>query len=207
MCSTAKILAFVLVALLVFAVGCVGAQLLWHATHHRYDMPHTGAYYGHVTASFHNFDEPFYSLRFRGETQPRWRWRCPMNFAYERLQLEWHGESSEGTATVNLPSLMYDSSGRTGVLSPATLTEWLVAHTKSEAPTGEVKRVQSIFDYIVAAGCGSLPAPRHHTYYFEQPVRGHIQHFLLGFGVSGLVYIWCVVWLLLVMLFARRLWR
>ncbi|MCX6922548.1 MAG: hypothetical protein NT154_04935, partial [Verrucomicrobia bacterium] len=47
----------------------------------------------------------------------------------------------------------------------------------------------------------------HHTYYFEQPVHGHIQHFRLGFGVPGLVYVWAAVWLFFVVVLVRMLMR
>lgn len=202
-----NIAAFVIASLVVFAAGYVGAAFLWDLTHHRYDTPDTGAYYGHVTATFDSVADPFYQLRFRGETPARWRWSYPTNFAYDRLQIEWYGESRDGTATVSVPSLVYESSGATGHLSQATLNEWLLGSASGSTHTAELQRVRAIFDYIQAAGHGSLPAPRHHTYYFKQPVRAQIQHFVLGLGVPGLVYIWFVVWLFLVVFFGRRFWR
>ena len=36
---------------------------------------------------------------------------------------------------------------------------------------------------------------------------GSITHFVLGTGVCGLVYIWAGLWILLVMVVGRKLWR
>jgi hypothetical protein len=208
--KAAKVSAFVLVAVLLLGAGYVGAQFLWHTTHHRYDTPDTGAYYGQVTASFDSLDRiggPLFTIRFRGETAKRWRWTCPTNFAYRRLELDWSGDSSEGTATVDLPSLSYTSRGSTGVLMRALLAEWLLGRTNSTLASAEMRRVDAIFGYIEAAGRGSLPPPSHHGHSFDEPVRGHIRHFLLGYGVGGFVYIWLAVWLLLVVFSGRRFWR
>lgn len=184
------------------AGGFLGAQFLWGITHHRYDTPNSGIYFGSVTANFDTFGDSIYSLRFPGETRPRWRWRYPTNFVYDRLQIEWWGESREGTATVSLPSLEYRSGPSTGLMSQSTLASWLLAPTNATS-THELRNVGLIFSYIQAAGRGSLPAPSHHGHHFKEPMYGNIQHFLLGQGISGLAYLWIIVWAIL----AGRFWR
>jgi hypothetical protein len=212
--KAAKISTFAVTALLALVAGWVGALLLWSASHHRYESPNSGIYYGSVSAVFASFDESVYSLRLQGTTQPEWRLGFPTNFSYRRLRLEWsrgvpEGKLSEGTSTVLLPSLAYDASGRTGVLSQATLNEWLLGHSSITATSADARGVQAIFGYIRAAAEGSLPPPRHHPYRVAevgQALNGFICHFRLGVGLPGLAYIWFAVWLLLVFFVGRRLW-
>ncbi len=209
--KAAKILLFGLLALALLVVGCLGAQALWNATHHRYDDPDSGYYRGSVHALFSGTDDDVYSFHFEGQTEPRWRWTYSTNFIYSRLQFEWHrfdaqADHTEDSGTLRLPSLAYESShGVRGVLTRALLSEWLLGTTNG-TPAG-ARSVDAVFGFIEDAGRGTLPAPNHHGHSFEQPVRGRIQHFRLGFGVGGLVYIWVGVWLLLVMFIGRRLWR
>jgi hypothetical protein len=203
-----KILLFGLLAVALLAVGCVGAQTLWSATHHRYDTPHSGYYYSSVNARFAGTDNDVYSFSFQGKTEPRWRWVYSTNFVYRSLKFEWltfdsQAERLEGSGTLRLPSLLYESSRGTGILTRAMLSEWLLGSTNR---TPEAARsVDAIFRFLEAAGHGTLPGPNHHGHSFEQPVRGHIQHFRLGFGVGGLVYIWVGVWLLSIVFLGRRL--
>lgn len=210
MFKAAKIFLFALFTLTLLIVGCFGAQALWHASHHRYDQPNTGNYYGSVHALFSGTDDEAYSFQFRGQTKPHWRWAYPTNFTYHSLHFEWHrfgsqAQSSKGSGTISLPSLTYESSQSTGVLTRAVLAEWLLGGNNST--NSSMRSVDAVFGFIEAAGHGSLPRPRHHGHYFEEPVRGHIYHFSLGFGVGGLVYIWIGLWLLLVVFIGRRLWR
>ena len=47
-----RFLAFMFGAAGIFAMGCVGAGILWSVTYHRYDMPESGAYYSSVDGRF-----------------------------------------------------------------------------------------------------------------------------------------------------------
>lgn len=205
-----KILLFELLALALLLVGSLGAQAWWHSTHHRYHQPDSGYYHGFVNALFSGTDNEFYLFHFRGETEPRWRWLYSTNFTYRSLHFAWHrfdlqAALSGDSGTLRLPSLAYESSHGTGVLTRAVLARWLLGTTNSTPRA--LQSVDAVFDFIEAAGCGTLPGPNHHGYNFEQPVRGRIQHFRLGFGVGGVVYIWVGIWLLLVMFIARRFCR
>ena len=206
----AKLLLFWFVALALLATGCISAEVLWHRTHPRYDMPNSGFYYGSVNASFSGTDEDIYSFSFTGETEPHWRWTYPTNIIYKSLQFERtrvgvQTDGSKGRGIIFLPSLIYESPGGTGVLTRALLSEWLIGTTNGS--TAAARSVDAVFGFIEDAGRGTLPVPNHHGYSFEQPVRGRVQHFLLGFGVCGLVYVWVGIWLLSVVFFARRYWR
>ncbi len=210
MVKVAEVLSFGLLAVALLAAGCIGAQMCWHASHHRYDQPDSGYYYGSVNAVFDGADDDIYSFHFRGQTQPHWRWAYSTNFIYRSLQFAWYRFDSQAnesgdSGTLKLPSLAYESSHGTGVLTRAVLSQWLLGAT-NRAPAAQ-RSVDVVFGFLEDAGRGTLPAPRHHTHYFEQPVRGRIQHFSLGFGVGGLVYVWIGVWLLSVVFIARRFWR
>jgi hypothetical protein len=106
------------------------------------------------------------------------------------------------TGTLTLPSFAFESSQGTGVLTRPLLSEWLLGTTN--APPNQMRGVDRIYELLQAAAEGTLPAPRHHTYYFPQPIHGSMQHFRLGLGISWPVYIWLVIWLSGVVYFGRR---
>ena len=198
---------FALVSLLVLAAGCVGAQYLWHVTHHRYYRPNTWLYHGWVHASFDGTVDSPYSFHFRGETQPRWYWAFPTNFSYRELNFDWDSLSSTGTGNIKLPSMAYNSSSSTGTLTPAVLADWLLGPSNRISNDVALRNMNDVFGFVNAAGYGKLPRPGHHGHYFEEPILGRITHFTLGWGVGGLEYIWVGLWTLLVVLIGVPLWR
>ncbi len=194
--------AFITGSFMVLVIGCFGAQALWYQQHHRYDQPRTGAYYGLVSASLAS-PEDAYSLHFRGTTTTKWYWRFPTNFTYKSLLLEWHrfGEqSSDGSATLNLPSFNYHAMGASGVLSRDLLATWLLGTINLDHTTIDLARVEAMFGYLQAAARGTLPPPNHHGHSFgyesEELLRGRIQHFRVGYGVGSYVYLWIAVWVI-----------
>ena len=210
MSKTVKTLLFGLLVLALLVGGCIGAQALWDATHHRYANPNTGYYNSSVHALFWGNEDEVYSFHFRGQSERRWRWVYSTNFVYRNLHFEWsrfdsQAQVSEDSGTLKLPSLAYESPHGTGVLTRGKLAEWLLGATNG-TPGGS-RSVDALFSFLEAAGRGSLPCPRHHTHYIEQPVRGSIQHFLHGFGVGGFVYMWIGIWLVSVVFVGWKLWR
>ena len=191
-------------ALLILFIGCVGAEFVWSQFHHRYDSPETGLYHGSVRALFDSYDEPFYYLQFRAETSPRWYWTQPTNFSYTTVEVEWRDESSDRHAIVTLPAFTYQTGDASGAFTRDVLASWLYGLTNQ---VSDRLHSDAIFGCFEAAAQGSLPPPRHHPHYLEKPIRVHIQHFLLGYGVGSTVYIWLLVWLFSVIFFGRRLWR
>ena len=190
-----------LLAVLALPVGILGAQWTWQRYHQRDDMPGTGLYYGLLRGSFDctNIDDPFNTLGFRSQTPCRWYWRQPTNFLYTKIEVtwsEWMGNSSANhQATVSLPDFSYESDNAGGPFTRAVLANWLYGTTTNFQASNSV---DVIFGYFEAAARGTLPPPRHHTYYFEDPIQAHFVHFLLGFGVGWTVYVWLLVWLVLV---------
>ena len=211
----AKILLFVFLALVLLVVGSIGAQALWQLTHHRYDEPNSGYYHGSVRAQFDSIGDETFFFEFKGKSEPRWRWGHSTNIIYKTLHFEWYSivedartdtaDKSGGSGVIMLPVLAYHSTAGDGVLTRATLAKWLLGATNGSPAA--MQSVDTIFSYIEAAGSGLLPAPRHHTYHLKRPLFGMIQHFLLGFGVGGFVYVWMGIWLLLVVIVGRRFRR
>jgi len=203
----------VLLALVLLVAGCLGAQALWSAKYGRYTEEASGYFHSSVYARLEGNDAggfPNYSFDFDGKSEPHWRWFYSTNLVYRSLHFKWFSFDSnadlvEDSGMLRLPSLAYESSRGTGILTRAVLSEWLLRTTNRTSEA--TQSVDGVLDFLQAAGRGSLPAPRHHTYYFERPVGGHIQHFLLGYGVGSFVYIWVGVWLLLVVFVARKFWR
>lgn len=204
-----QIAAFAFVSLTLLVAGYFGAQGLWRAVHHRYDAPSTGYYHGLVRAKMTVLtDEPpyGYSLSFKGKSVPGWRWRYPTSFRYETLDLNWIGGETKGEATLSLPSMSFQSPGATGVLTRELLAEWLVG--KGNRSAAQMGHIETIWGYLKAATDGTLPPPRHHTYYSEQvePVSYQLTHFCLGYGVSSYTYLWALVWLVGCVFYCRRIW-
>jgi hypothetical protein len=213
--KTSKAAVFVLAAVLVGLIGYYVTQFMWDFTH-RYRHPNTGKYHGSMTAwinSFGSLEEPFdkgggpdFNLRLRGETSPRWYWMCPTNFAYSSIDFDWSTLTTNGNATVALPSLAYSSSSSTGVLTKAVLADLLLPPKQPRSAEG-MRRIDLVFGYIEAAGQGSLPPPQHHPISLRErfdPMQVVITHFCVGFGIPGAVYIWFVVWICLVVFAGRR---
>ncbi len=197
---------FTAVALLVLVIGYCGAEVVWRLTHHRYETPNTGAYYGAVSARFSSVDDSVYSFSFSGTTPVKWYWIHPTNFTYSALEMEWRGNGSEGSATLKLPEFTYYSANSTGAFSREVLAEWLVGNIYS-ASTEDLQGVDLIYANVDAARRGSLPPPSHHGVSFadDAPVIGHVQHFLLGYGIDWLVFLWVAVWLFAVICLALKI--
>ncbi len=207
-----NIFLFVLTALALLVAGCFGVQAWWSATHPRHEMPWSGYYRGSVDARFTGVDDAFYSFQFRGRSKEEWHWIRPTNFTYLTLEYEWNtyysnDRSSNSAGTISLPSLAYQSQTGTGMLTRAILANWLLDPAVRDTTTGPFHDVDVVFDYINAAGNGSLPPPKHHGYHFENPALGRLNHFALGSGVGPPVYYWVGVWLLLLLYFVRKNWR
>lgn len=199
---------FVLLALASLILGGVGAATLRDLMHPRYDRPNTGYYHGVIQADLFGTDDANYSFILKGRSKPRWRWFSSTNIVYDSLQFEFvrygdHKGQIEGKGTINLPSLTYNSSIGTGTLTRATLAEWLIGSTGTGSKAKQ--SVDGVFDFIEAAGRGTLPGPQHHTRYFTQPVGGKMWHVLHGDGVPDLVYGWIASWTVLVALAWRWL--
>lgn len=200
---TKRFIIFVLVAAVLLPVGYISAQMVWYRFHHRYDSPETGLYHGYVSVLFDSSDEPFYWLHFQAESSPRWYWRQPTNFSYTTLEVKWRDESADRHATVSLPAFTYRLDNTTGAFTRDVLASWLFGAATNRI--ADRQHVDTIFGYFEAAAGGSLPHPRHHAYYLEQPIHVRVQHFLLGYGVGSTVYIWLGVWLLLVVVVGRKI--
>lgn len=185
--STRRTFTLLFITLLLLPAGCIVAHLVWYCLHHRYDSPETGLYHGYASVMFDGLDEPPYWMQFHAESSPRWYWRQPTNFSYTTLEVDWRDESSDRRATVSLPALKYHSDGASGAFTRDVLAGWLYGASINQISNRQ--HVDAIFDYFKAAADGSLPRPRHHTYYQDQPIRARVQHFLVGYGVGSTVYI------------------
>lgn len=161
-----------------------------------------------VNAQFTSTASPdrMLSVSLTGDTPLTWKWLITSKWPYQQLSVSWdrwddRGEA-KGSLTVRLPSMEYSSAGTTGVLSKELLNSWLTG----QPPSGNDdldRDVETVFQYVQAAGNGTLPTPRHHTYQLPGSVRGSMQHGLTGLQLPLLPMLgWVLVWFLL--LRARR---
>ena len=176
-------------------IGCVFANWSSGRLHHDYYDPPTGYYHGFLQARFLEVRPPVFSFSITGESTPQWHWSRPSNFAYQELHLEWSGLASNGTARLALPSFRYASPSQSGLLTQPLLRSWLVQSTHA-GEAEATRQVDALWELLNQASVGALPPPRHHHHTITSP-QGTIAHFLVGFGVYRLVYVWMAVWFVL----------
>jgi hypothetical protein len=202
---TRRFIIFVVGAILLLPVGYIGAQMIWRRFHNKHESPASGLYHGSISVTVNNPESvPFCLLTIRAQSSPRWYWRQPTNFAYTTLEVDWRGES-QGRATVSLPGFTYRSDSANGAFSHDILARWLYGPTTNQI--SDTQHVGRIFQYFEAAATGSLPPPRHHTYFIKEPGYVQIHHYLLGYGVGSTVYVWLTAWLFAFVFFGRKVWR
>jgi hypothetical protein len=206
----ARMALFSVLAVALLVVGAIASLVAWGFFHHRYETPEAGFFSGSVHANVHYDSDTAGLFQFRGHSPHRWSWRHSTNIFYTKLEINWArfdggNDNYEGRGELILPSMQYETTQGTGVLTRAVLAEWLAGSTNP--PEKEMKGVEAIFYYLEAAGQGTLPAPRHHSHAMLPPLIGRLQHFSTGLGVPGLVFIWAGAWLCLVAWYGRRVWR
>jgi hypothetical protein len=142
-----------------------------------------GSYYGHINGSVtipSREDARIYGfcyIRFTSETKPKWEWTEPNNFRYGRIDLTINDKSK---TTVLFPSLTCEHGGEEHAFSKPFLIDLLTANSEVESDTITPEQSDALFNFILSAGDGTLPPPRHHPYYLESPYRADFTHFLLG---------------------------
>lgn len=201
-----KVVAFILVAALFFAAG-VFAFVMVKISSPRGWMPESGVYSGGMHLMFHSDGDSTFNLRCRSRSSARVYWRRPWVFEYREVQLEWwriseHSES-EGTGSLQLPSMQYVNNAGTGVLTETILAGWLLGETNNISAE-ERRQFETILQYLKRAGDGSLPGPRHHSYSESGPVDVRLVHGVTG--VPGPLIAWFGIWLILTLGSARWLW-
>ena len=95
--------------------------------------------------------------------------------------------------TLFLDSLSFQAR-ENGAFTKEILATWLLG--KTNASVASLRGIDAIYNYVLAARDGVLPAPNHHGHHFKNPIRGTIYHFRLGIGIAGYVYIWVYLWTL-----------
>ncbi len=197
-----KLIVFVCRWLVWLVVGALVTQILWTMLVHRYTQPMFGSFYGVLNANCYG-NESLSNFNVRGETEPKWYWVRPSNFQYTRLILSWYGTPIDNRAVVELPSFRYQFGETEGLLTPNVLDKWFVPESQQNAAT--LREAEWIYGFLQSAANGTLPRPQHHTHSFDEPVHVWLQHFCCGFGFSSWVYVWCIIWLGLLISKARRL--
>jgi hypothetical protein len=121
---------------------------------------------------------------------------------YQEVNMEWMmfsgvlGGGTEGTCAVDLSKNQIVAGANRLPLERGSLRSLFGVEVNSDQSDQFLDDLQSKLE---AAASGTMPRPRHHTYYFEElPTRGKLQHFALGFSVRSPVLVWGCIWLLLV---------
>lgn len=120
---------------------------------------------------------------------------------YREVSMEWamfsgvHGGETEGTCTVDLREKQIVSGADRHPLDQSSLHSLFGLAVVSKQSD---QFLDDVLSKLEAAALGTIPRPRHHTYYFEEPpTRGRLQHFAHGDAVRYPILIWVGVWLLL----------
>ncbi len=201
-----KISLFVLGGFAYFVLGTLAATLLWGFSHHRYEHPISGHYFGSIRVWFTaQEDGPWFSFGLEAETKPRWYWIRPRSFPYPSALVKWSPSSLEDeSAQLDLVSMKYTKGGVTAPLTPDVLEVWLMNPRDAEEAARGKRWAEEIHLWLVQISRGEAPPPRHHTYRFERPFHIRVSHFCSGWGFPGMIYISWIVWLLFMVF---RFWR
>jgi hypothetical protein len=207
--TAAKIFLFSLVALLALFTGCVLANYVGWMNHGRNASPDTGHFYGSVHADLSN-PGGHYWLRFEGQSKAEWYWQRPTNFVYTHLDVQIHcfwdeAEGYKTQGTLELPSLQFRTGNTNTTLSVDLLTSLLLS--PDEKPTNALQQMETIMNFIRAAGEGKLPRPQHHHHNIKEPVHTRIAHYRLGRGISYSDYAGLAIWITLVVFAAKRVFK
>lgn len=170
---------------LLFPGGIILLQfVLWLFTS-RGSIDDFGRFHGVLTASLADKNNCS-SLTINGQTLPEWKVERPSNFTYSDLDFEWIEWPSEIThkGTLHLSRMTLVTSSGTVKLDH----DWLLQRVEDEYTA------TAYLDFLMSARDGTLPRPRHHTYYPEGMIEGRLSHFSLGFCLSRKVLWWGVMW-------------
>lgn len=186
----------------VFALAVAGAAI-WTF------VAQPGIYSGHVQAWFNLLSEEppdFRDVTMTAERPATWQWseRSPCPYRVVSVAITLDG-SSERSMIVQFPGPTYKTRDAEGNLSvdvwmrfltrPKQGQQTLLAPKQPEPSYGEQGR--ALYQFLLSVGDGTLPPPRHHTYYVDRPYHGGLTHFIAGVNaglylVPGLLAAWAL---------------
>jgi len=189
-----------------------GALVVSKVTYHT-GLPGSGAGVGSFSYWFRYTLEPHSAevlddeligfVKIEGKAPRRFMSRGGRSPKYEEVSMEWamfsgvHGGKTEGTCSVDLNNKQIIDGANRIPLGQSSLRSLIGLEVHSEQ---SVQLLNGIHSKLEAAALGAMPRPRHHTYYFEEPLtRGRLQHFALGSSARFPVLIWAGIWLILLL--------
>jgi hypothetical protein len=116
-----------------------------------------------------------YLVFFQSETKPHWEWSEPNNVFYDHIDLTIDVKTE---ATVLFPSLTCKYGNKQAPFTKHLLKDLLTANSKFDTITPQ--QLNELFNFIMSAGKGTLPRPRHHPYHIECPYDAYFTHFRVG---------------------------
>ena len=186
----------VILLLLLLPTGGVLTHIGSSLLRHRYDDRGAGTFYGFVKGHLRS-ESDYYSIIIEGRSEPRWHWSNPGNYAYQTLTIEWDADGAVGKGELDLATLTMTSDGSTFQFTEQALRDMLLPQNSWQEPPSHAE-IEELYAFVVSAGQGTLPPPRHHGHSFEGPLYGHLTHFSLGSRIPHAVLAWPVVWLVIV---------
>lgn len=186
----------------------LGKSVVSSVTDHT-GLPGSGAgtgffsYWFRYTLNTHLDDGDHYVsvlISIEGKAPKRFRVGGGVSPHYEEVKFEWSvfspSDDSQGDATVLLNANQIQAGDKRFDLDAIGLADLLGLNFEAKQ---ERVLVENLLAILNECATGSMPRPRHHTYYFEDPVDGRLQHFALGgpsFRTPTLI--WLGLWLGLV---------
>jgi len=117
----------------------------------------------------------YYHVKFEAETKPKWEWTLPHNFSYDHVDLTIDDQTK---ATIFFPSLTCEYGTKQATFTKQFLKELLTVNSEFDKIVDE--QLDELFRFILSAGEGIPPPPRHHPYHLDSPYRASYVHFHLG---------------------------
>ncbi len=146
-----------------------------------------GIYYGSLNGIFYMTPEKGLSLNdfvnFKAKSNATWEWDRPPTFSYDQVNLSF----GDTEATVLLLSRTIKTGAGQQPFSRQSLEGVLTTSTGTFFDDTDPNQFDALYDFILSAGDGTLPPPRHHSYHNTSPYLKSFTHFRSG-GASYIAY-------------------
>jgi len=134
-------------------------------------------------------------LQVYTNTIPKWSWTKPRNYKYTHADLDILEEENK-TASFDLLEGTWNCGSETGSLNPESVSRLIFPKIEITTLGSDYRaQIEAVIDIFHALRDGTIPGPRHHTYFVESPIRMSYHH-CTGHRNYGhyAIWFWLGIW-------------